>query len=212
MKSYIKGIVVLAMVCGMSAIGEEAQEKESKDFSIRVSLGSASGVDEVESNIINSGALEDEGGGQLEVLAVKRFWSKNNPNVGGLFGGGIFLGGNSGKYGNGDEVELSAFGGMIEGGFIAKAGEFVVFELAPYVGLGGATVNISGFSEGSAPYILYGIKGGVFFLLGEFVELGVEAGIGGFSSEIEVEIFGNTGEATYSGDGFRGALVLVIKF
>ena len=101
---------------------------------------------------------------------------------------------------------------MGEGGIAAKLGDNVVIEAMPYFGFGGASVEITGFTDGSAPYYMYGLKGGIFVLLGESVELGLEAGYQAFSTEVEVELGGGVeADWTWEGDGFRGALVLNIK-
>lgn len=219
MKNYIRGFIAISMVCNMAAMAEEGWEqnpdtstKDSKDFSIRIAIGSAPGINEVESDVFASGALNSDGGGIIEILAVKRYWSKSTPNIGGLFGGGIFFGGNNGYYSGGTEVELSAFGGIIEGGFISRAGNNFVFEITPYIGAGGTTVNITGYTEGTAPYVLYGIKSGAFILLGDSIELGLELGYGGFTSEAEMNNGFLSGDITYSGDGFRGGVVLSVNF
>lgn len=213
MKNYIKGMVIIGMAFGLSAIGEEAVREDSKDFSVRISLGSAPGVDEVEFDGGDTVALSDEGGGRLEVLAVKRFWGKNESKVGGTFGGGLFFGGNSGKDNVGDTVDLSVFGVMIQGGVAVKAGDRVVLEFGPYLGVGIAENEVTGFSSGTGAYGLFGVKGGVFVLLGERFELGLELGYEGFAQSQEFDDgFGGTIDSTWSGGGVRGALVAVIKF
>ncbi len=191
------------------------KKKNSKDFSIRVSLGSTPGIDEGEVDGLGTLSIEDETGGQLEILVVKRFWSKNNPNLGGILGGGVFLSSNSGS----DQTppvfdyDLTALGIMGQGGVAARFGDYVVVEVMPYFGIGGASVEITSFSDGGAPYFIYGIKGGVFVLLGESIELGLELGYHGFSSEVELDFGGGvTTDLTLSGSGVRGALVAAIKF
>lgn len=213
MKNYIKGIVVFAMACGMSAIGEETTtEKVSKDFSVRVSLGSAPGVEEWEA-ILGTEAVDEDGGGRLEILAVKRWWWENNPNIGGTFGGGIFFSGHRGKEPGGtDTIDLSAFGGMIQGGFAMKVGDIVVLELTPYGGIGGAKNETTGFTAGNGPYYFLGIKGGVFVALGNSFELGLELGYESFDQDQELKIGGTTYDTTVSGSGVRGALVASILF
>ena len=186
--------------------------KDQKDFSIRIALGSAPGIDEGEI-LGSSGPLNDEGGAQVEVLLNKRFWSKNNPNIGGVLGGGIFSAANSGQDGSGgDTFDLTAFGLIAQGGIVAKLGNYIVIEAMPYLGAGGASVEITGFSDGSAPYFMYGVKGGIFAQLGNSVELGIEAGYHGFSSEVELDFGGSTADLTLSGSGPRVAAVLAIKF
>jgi len=213
MKHYIKGIVVVAMACGMSAVGEEVQDKASKDFSIRVSIGSAPGVDEFEVDGFGTESVSDEGGGRLEILAVKRFWGKNNPNIGGTFGGGIFFSGHSGKDDVGDEVDLSVFGGMIQGGLVVKASESVTLEFGPYLGIGSGKTEVTGFTSGRGAHAFFGVKGGVFVILGDSVELGLELGYEGFAQEQEFDDgFGGTVDVTFSGSGVRGALVAAVKF
>jgi hypothetical protein len=193
---------------------ERAQRvaEPQKDFSVRVALGSAPGIDEGELLGVTF-PVDADHGGQLELLVVKRFWNRNNPNIGGVFGGGVFFANNSGTdVGSPDTFELKAFGIMGQGGVVAKLGQYIVVEAVPYLGLGGAHTEITGFSDGGATYAMYGIKGGVFVLLGQSVELGLEAGYHGFTSEVELDFGGPTADLTLSGNGARVAGVLAIKF
>ncbi len=186
------------------------KKKDSKDFSIRVAIGNAPGIDEGEI-LWSEFPIEDDTGSQIEVLAVQRFWSRNSPSIGGVLGGGVFFSNNSGTdAGSTDTFDLTAFGIMGQGGVAGKLGQHVVLELVPFVGVGGASVEITGFTDGSAPYFLYGVKGGVFILLGESIELGLEVAYQEFSSEVELKP--STADLTLSGSGVRGAVVLAIKF
>ncbi|MEN7973648.1 MAG: hypothetical protein ABFR47_07415 [Verrucomicrobiota bacterium] len=195
------------------------QKEEQKDFSIRVSLGSAPGIDEVD--FFGSSAMKEDGGGQLEVLAVKRFWGEQNPNFGWVAGAGLLFAGHSGMspvatgpFIEDADCEVFAFAGVLEGGGAVKIGNNVILEVTPFIGAGGAAQTItlaSGLEDDSgASYICYGVKGGAFVLLGNRVELGIEAGYQGFSSSAEVE--GTSEEVTFSGGGIRAAAVLAIKF
>lgn len=216
MKKFI-GVAVVAMACSMTVMGEEAAEefveKSEKDFSVRISLGSAPGVEEWNASSLGTESVDADGGVRVEILAVKRWWGENNPNIGGTFGGGVFFAGNSGKEPGGtDTIELSAFGGIIQGGFAVKAGDIVVLELTPYGGLGGAENETTGFTSGNGPYYFLGIKGGVFIALGDSFELGLELGYESFDQDQELSIGGATYDTTISGSGVRGALVASILF
>ena len=181
------------------------------DVSIRMSLGIAPGIDEVDDS---SGSYDanDDGGSRLEILGVQRFWSKNNPNIGGSFGGGIFFGDHALEE-NDFEVDLTTFGAMIQGGVIVKAGEGFVLEFGPYLGFGIADNETTGFSDGTGPYALFGVKGGAFILLNENIELGVDLGYEGFSHKQEYEDrFGRDEDVTYNGSGAHVALVLAVNF
>ena len=110
------------------------------------------------------------------------------------------------------EFDLSAFGVMGQGGVAYKLGDLLVLEVQPYLGVGGANVEITGFTDGDAVYFMYGIKGGAFIALGKSVELGVEVGYQGISSEVELTIGSVTRDLTMSGDGLHASAVLAIKF
>ena len=69
----------------------------------------------------------------------------------------------SGKAASGSEYELAAFGAIGEGGLAVQLGEVVVLEALPFIGLGGATQDITGYTSGGGGYFLYGFKGGIFF-------------------------------------------------
>ena len=212
---YIKGMLIFAVAMGITAgsWSEEAAEKSDKDHGIRVSLGAAPGINEGE--IMGSNFdIEDDTGGQIEVLYQRRHWTKDNPNFAGIWGAGIFFASASGT----DNIvpvydyDLTAFGIMGQGGVAWKIGDIVVIEAQPYLGLGGASVEITDFSDGSAPYWMYGIKGGVFVELGKSFELGAEVGYQGISSTVELDFGGPTEDLELTGDGLHAALVLAIKF
>jgi hypothetical protein len=206
-------LVVAAIGFAVSGFAEDAtatEAKNEKDKGIRISLGVAPGINEGEIGGF-TGKLEDETGSQLEVLYARRHWTKSNPNFAGMWGAGLFLGGSSGKDG-GDEADLTIFGGMGQGGIAYKIGDIIVIEAQPYFGLGAASVELTGFTDGSAPYFMYGIKGGLFAQLGKSFELGVEVGYQAFSSTVELEYLGYTEDLTLKGDGLHASLVAAIKF
>ncbi|MCF7816986.1 MAG: hypothetical protein K9M54_03800 [Kiritimatiellales bacterium] len=210
MKGCIKGLIVIAMMFGVSAFGQDVAKKG--DFGIRVSLGNAPGVEELEVDGAGTASLEDDGGGQLEILVVKRFWGANESTIGGVLGGGVFFTENRGKDGI-DEVNLSAIGAMIQGGVAAKAGDILIFEITPFVGLGVAEQEITGMTDGRGGYVMYGIKGGAFVLLGSNVEIGLEVGYEGFANDVEFDFGGGaTADGTFTGSGATVSAVLAVTF
>ncbi|MDZ8118073.1 hypothetical protein [Pontiella agarivorans] len=189
----------------------EANKTKDKANSIRISLGSAPGIDEVEDST-GTYSVDDDGGARVEILYVHRFWSKNNPAIGGMLGGGIFIGSHALSDGAAD-VDLTTFGLLLQGGLAAKVGEQVVIEAGPYLGLGIAENETTGYDDGTGGYGLFGLKAGVFVLLGENVELGLEVGYEGFSHEQEYDGgWIGTDDVTFSGSGAHVAGVLAIKF
>lgn len=214
MKSATR-MTVLAAVMGFTAIGctqigfaEEV--KQDKTGGIRLALGISPGISEGEIGGF-TGKIDDDTGGQVEILYTRRHWTKNNPNFAGMWGAGLFFGGASGED-SGAEFDLAYFGGMGQGGVAYKVGDIIVLEVQPYFGLGGAAVSLTGFTDGSAPYFMYGIKGGVFAQLGNSFELGVEFGYQAFSSTVELEYLTYTEDLTMTGDGLHASLVATFKF
>ncbi len=127
---------------------------------MRVTIGSAPGIDDFDVDGAGDLPIDDENGAQVELLLVQRFWSKTHPAIGGVLGGGIFFAKNEGtETGGTDEAELTAFGLIGQGGVAFKLGEHVVIEAVPYFGFGGASVDITGFSDGGGAYFSYGVKG-----------------------------------------------------
>jgi opacity protein-like surface antigen len=162
--------------------------------------------------------MDEDTGGQLEILAVQRYWSKNTPSIGGVFGGGIFFASNSGEESITDtfdpwEFETGAFGLLGQAGVAGKIGKNIVVEVLPYLGVGGAvtevTTSTGASDDGSGSYFMYGVKGGIFVQLSQSIELGVEIGYQGISVDVEVD---GGSDIELSGDGARGAAVLAIKF
>jgi len=206
-------LVVAAIGFAVSGFAEDGFAKDTtteKDMGIRISFGVAPGINEVEAGG-SSASVQDDAGGQIEVLFERRHWTKNNPNFAGIWGAGLFLASASAT-GGGDKVELSAFGIMGQGGVAWRVGDIVVFEVQPYFGVGGASVELTGFTDGSAPYFMYGAKGGIFVELGKSFELGVEVGYQAFSSTVELEYLSYTEDLTLTGDGLHASLVASIKF
>jgi len=188
MKSYIKGVVVMALFCGVSAMGEEIQDPLTSDFAIRTALRLTPGVEEISSySSHDSSDAKSDDGGRFEVLAVKRYWSTKESHAGGTLGGGLFIGRQDGCVkGDDAKIEISSFGAMIQGGLALRGGDHFIFELTPYVGLGGAQNRVKGEFIENGPYWLYGIKAGFFFELSSTIELGLEVGYEGFKQEVEV--------------------------
>ncbi len=214
----IIGVALIGLIASVQA--EQVTSGNEKSFSVRTSIGSAPGLDEGEMLGL-SFPIDADTDYQLEVLAVKRFWSKSAPSLGGLLGGGIFYANNSGTDSDpdpsaNDTFELSAFGVVGEAGVALKLGRHVVLETTPYLGAGGANVEITGFSDGTAPYFMYGVKGGIFVLLGDSFELGLEAGYHAVSSEVDLDMSNIGGpssiDLTLEGDGARFAVVVGFKF
>lgn len=111
-------------------------------------------------------------------------------------------------------------------------------EIGPYLGVGSASNDTEGFAgKGRGAYAFFGVKGGVYFMLGNRVELGLEAGYERFVHEQEYNILedvpvasvaadtakgrhgsvaysgrGVRGDVTYSGSGAHVAGVLTVKF
>lgn len=210
--SHMKGMLVLAAVVGIAAQGltEEAAEKEM-DHGIRVSLGYAPGINEIGVEGI-SAPVDDDGGAALEVLYQRRHWSDAADTFCGTWGAGLFYAGHSGSESTtSSEFDLSAFGVMGQGGVAFKAGDFVVFEIQPYLGAGVATLEASSggiTGDESGAYAVFGIKAGAFFKVSKSMELGIEAGFQGHAGVAEVEGV----ELDYVGDGLRANGVVAIKF
>ena len=216
--NVIIGAALIGLIASVQA--EQVTSAEEKGFSVRTSIGSAPGLDEGEMLGLDF-PIDADTGYQFEVLAVKRFWSKGTPSLGGLLGGGFFYANNSGTDADpdpseNDTFELSAFGVVGEAGVALKLGRHVVLEATPYLGAGGADVEITGFSDGTAPYFMYGIKGGIFVLLGGSFELGLEAGYHAVSSEVDLDMSNIGGpssiDLTLDGDGARFAVVAEFEF
>lgn len=209
-KNITTTIIMLLMIVGFCSILEA--NRKPNDISVRLSLGVAPGIDEVEGS-----SVEDDSGSRLEILTVKRFWSGNNPKgsnrpqIGGSIGGGFFLGRHSMSE-PGLEVDMTAFGTIVQGGLVVDMGRGITFELTPYLGTGTAHNEAEGFDDGTGPYYLYGIKGSAFILFNENIEIGVDVGYEGFTHDQEHDFGSETKEITYEGSGARVALIIGMTF
>ena len=212
----ILALTTMTVVC--HAAEPTAQKNTVDGHGIRVAIRNAPGVDEFEedfgSGSVTTRSLEEEQGIQVDVMYVRRHMGEDGKKtIGPMWGAGVFLvNGTSGKASNGDKFELSAFGVIGEGGVAAQLGDKVVLELLPFLGVGSATQDITGFESGNGAYFLYGIKGGIFFKVTRSIELGLEAGYSGFTSTGEIDYPGNTSDIKFTGGGFQGGLVGVYKF
>lgn len=208
MKLNIHEVVAVVLIFAISSFG--ADKMKSNELELRMSLGNAPGVEELDLDGAGTSSLDDDGGGELDFLVVNRFWASEDAPVCGVLGGGIFFAGHSGTVGS-NKVDLSAFGLMAQGGLAARAADFVVFEFGPYLGIGVAEQEITGFSDGRGAYVMYGLKGGAFFSLGSNIELGLEVGYGGFANNVEFDVGGGlTQDGTFTGDGAKAAVVLSV--
>lgn len=215
---------VLASRKSQAALQQAGQESDTavlrsrpgkSDIGIRFAVGSAPGVSEWEDDRFGDYDADAGAGFQLEVLGVQRFWSSDEAVAGGVLGAGLFIAGHDGTVGPAEELELNTtvFGFMAQGGLALRLSESIIIEVNPYLGFGGGIQELSEsgtvISDGGAVYVMYGVKAGVFLLMGPQAELGLELGAGGFSSTAEYE---NGDERVYTGSGGRAALALNITF
>lgn len=209
MKDAIMVTAIAVTLAAGVCFAEDTETSKSRDFSFRVSAGSAPGTDEFEvDGFGGTQSLDSDDGARIEIVAVKRFWKSNESRIGGTFGGGMFYAEHSGTDVVGDEVDTQALGLLLQGGLAVKAGEIVVIEAGPYLGLGVAYTEVDGFDDGYGAYALFGLKAGAFLSLGEYIELGLEAGYESFATEPELVGV----DILFSGTGARVAGVLAIKF
>lgn len=213
-RNIITTVIAVSMVSGF-CFSEDIEEIESKDESLRISIGNTPGTDEVKA-FGGSFKVPDEGGVSVQILSMKRFWSKNIPAIGGVFGGGIFLSTHSSSDAEGS-IGTTAFGGMLEGGLAVRAGDKFIFELLPFIGLGIGfnDMNIPALGiddNGSGRYIMYGIKTGAYFSVSDAIEIGLEAGLYAFEQDQEVNFGGVVEDFTFRGSGVSVSLVCAIKF
>lgn len=215
-----KNLLILSIISGIAATGQ-AQEPVKKGsagkHAIRVAIRNAPGVDEIEEEFAGNTDTyntDAQDGVQVDIMYVKRFMGRDGLNtVGPLVGGGIFISNQSGDdLGGTDEVELTAFGLIGEAGIAIQLGRVVVLEAAPFLGVGGAEQKITGFSSGAGGYFLYGAKGGIYFQIGEHIELGLEAGYSGFISNGEIDYGPITSDVLFTGGGSQAGGVFVVKF
>ncbi|MDF7798107.1 hypothetical protein P4C99_01435 [Pontiellaceae bacterium B1224] len=210
---HFKGIFLMAAIAGLTFSGwadEDAMQKKN-DISVRISVGTAPGITEEDIEGINH-PCDEEDGWQLEALAVKRIWFKKNPNFGYTLGGGLFVSSFGGtRTDNGDEYDADVFGITGQIGLAYQIGKYIIVEGTPYFGFGFGQVDLNG-SDGGLMYTSYGVKGGLYLLLSEKIELGFEAGYQGFSSEYSLETVLGEYEVDLTGDGPLYSAVLAIKF
>ena len=216
----IKRLIVFSAILGLAAAGwaeGEAKGTAGKQ-GIRVSIRNAPGVGEFDwddsDGPSGTTSMDSQDGTQVDVMYAKRFMGKDGNNtVGPMVAGGLFFSNSSGEA-FGEEIELTTFGEIVEGGVAVQLGRVVVLEATSFFGLGIANQSYSfPVSDGTGLYVLYGVKGAIYFQIGSNIELGLEAGYSGFTSDGEIEYSdGSTTDLTFTGGGFQGAGVFVIKF
>lgn len=214
-------VIIIAAILGIATAGwtqeDTSMKRVTPKHGIRVGIRNAPGVDEFERDLAGGGtsttSADPDDGIQVDVMYVRRHMGKDGTDtVGPMWGAGVFLNSSSGKAASGTEYELTAFGAIGEGGIAVQLGKVVVLEALPFIGLGGASQDITGFTSGGGGYFLYGLKGGMFFKIKHNMELGIEAGYSGFVSNGEIETLGSTYDFYLSGGGFQGGGVFVIMF
>jgi len=220
---YIKGMIITCAFLGMASAGWGEEAVTTKGTAakqgIRVAIRNAPGIDEVDldNSFGGSGTIiaDPQTGAQIDVMYAKRFMGKDGNNtVGPMVAGGLFVSNSSGEFFGQEEIELTVFGEIIEGGVAVQLGRVVVLEVTSFFGLGIANQSYSlPVTDGSGLYVLYGVKSAIYFQIGRNIELGLEAGYAGFSSDGKIEqIDGSTTDLTFTGGGFQGAGVFVVKF
>ncbi|MEN8254327.1 MAG: hypothetical protein ABFR33_02550 [Verrucomicrobiota bacterium] len=219
MRKHIRGIMAIAVGFVVTSWAEDTVPGTASKHGIRIAIRNMPGVDEVEEDdgftaVTHSADSVD--GAQIDVMYVKRFMGRDGNNtVGGFVGGGLFFANSSGEEPGGTvEVELDAYGLIGEGGVAVQLGRVVVLEAGSYLGLGVADQEISDLGSSasdSGAYAVFGLKTAIFFQIGSNIELGLEAGYASFAGM--VPDFDASGyDITFSGDGFQGGGVFVVKF
>lgn len=211
---------------------DDTKRNESKDWSARLSFGIAPGWDEIVRDIQwfpesqETESLSGDGAPRIEVLLEKRFFAGES-SFGGMLGGGFFFtdqtftGGSLADSDVINKIKTTAVGGILHGGAVARAGKNIVFELGPYVGYGTAYNDGASEVEEWEPYVFWGIKGGVFFLISKSAEIGLEVGYEEVSSSgadrmMDYDWGWNFATDFYdydlTGSGIRVAGVLSLRF
>ncbi len=184
----LKGLNMTEERLGIAKSQAGNSQNKPREWFLRLSAGTAPGV---EKDSDEYGEYEKDDGSpdlQLEALVVKRSGLADGSRCGWLLGGGMFFANHTGVDEAGDDYDRSAWGLMVQTGFVARFGEHLVVELVPYFGWGITEVVID-------PYVLSGIKAGAYFPVGKR-ELGLEVGYAHFSTNLN------------SGSGPRIAVVL----
>jgi hypothetical protein len=211
--SIITTAIAVTMMTGF-CFAQAAEETNSRDGSLRISIGNTPGIDKVENSGVGSLDPSDDGGLSVQVLGSRRFWSEEPTGIGGVLGGGFFRSTHSAS-GSDYSLDTEAFGGIIQGGLAIKAGENLVLELLPFAGagIGANDVVVDGLIDdsGSGGYVMYGIKAGVYYDSDE-VEIGLEVGSYAFEQDQEIELFGVSEDFTFSGSGATASIVFALTF
>jgi len=196
-KIFLK--VVVLLVCFVFT-GQFAQAENEN--SIRLSLGVVPGVDEVEfsgSGGVATASLSDDTGGNFSLSLVHR----NNVEkpVGFVIAAGLFTKTHTGTDVVGDEVKLQAIGFSLAPGLALKVAERGHLELKVEGGIGSASQELTGFTDGSGPYYYLGFNVGGYYNINEVVSLGADVGYMNFTSDGEVSILGGVADSKFTGSG-----------
>ncbi len=222
--NHIKGMLILTAALGIATASfAEGNEKGVGKGAIRVAIRNAPGIDEVEVDFdgsVSTDPLDAKSGAQIDVMYVKRFMGADGANaVGGVLGGGVYFSGQSGED-NESEVEISTFGLIGQAGVAWNVADVAVLELLPFIGIGASSVDLTDktntfvFESGTGAQIMGGIKGGVYFMIGDNIELGLEAGYTASATGTTIEFPAPLPDATaiFSSGGFQGGAVIAVKF
>ncbi|MDF7825853.1 hypothetical protein P4B35_17620 [Pontiellaceae bacterium B12227] len=221
-EARLEGATASAPLVLVTPAKVRAEKHAASKGGIRVAVRNHPGVSEVEhdrydgpsDNEYSVTSLDDKMGAQIDIMYMKRFLGRDGGNeFGAVACGGVFFANAVGEGPGGYEVEMDIVGLTGGGGFVYRPTEALVIELGGTVGLGIADQSDFPGEEEEGAYVSLAVKAGCYYLIGERMELGIEAGYMTFESMSEVEKYsGSTTEVTLSGGGVHGGLVFAVKF
>ena len=207
---FITRIYILIAVA-LTISDQFAEAREREDY-IRISAGTAPGIDRVKfsgAGGSESVSTDPNVGFRFDALGVSRFPQEGFDWV---LGGGLMIATHSGEDDFGDEADLVAFAGLIQGGIALRFSDAVRIELTPELAGGFARQDITGFSAGSGPYLMYGFRTGLHYQVDRSFEFGLDLGYSGFISPGEVRTgFGDV-DVDFTGHGPRVAGTFAFRF
>ncbi len=197
----------ITMVVMMTALilfaGQSAYADTEKG--LRLSLGSAPGMDKVEFDGpggVVSVDLDADSGINFNPAFVIRTGIEKPVGFVGVFG--LMVRTHSGTDVVGDKVELTVWGVSAAPGLAVKLSDKAHLELKVELGLGAANQSITGATDGSGPYVSLGASAGAYFKLGKTFVLGADLGYSQFTSTGELDVAGTIIDTEFTGSGPTG--------
>lgn len=198
----MKKLLAVAVMVSITVLFSGQSAFAKPEMGLRISLGVTPGVDKFEVTGPSGNGTADmdaESGVNLNPAFVIRTTPDKRVGFVGVIG--PFVRSHDSTHSTGNTVELAAFGVSLQPGLAVKLSDKAHLEIKGELGLGAANQSITGYTDGSGPYVSVGVSAGAYFKLGKTFVLGGDIGYSSFTSTGELDVSGVINDSEFTGSG-----------